>query len=230
MKGGMNMPRYTFCFLCLLVGASVVVGATGGHLWTKSQVTPVILVKPGIGGFDPIDGVSIGNKWRKNDVRPVVLVKPGIGGFRPREGSSIGNTWKKEDVIPVMLVEPTTGGFAPLRLLSDTPVVPTVPIDPTEQVDDELRDLERRVAEAVARFAPAGDGPDLIESRVDGTFEGWEGDTIFKLEYGQIWQQVTFRYTYTYKFRPKVWIIKTHGAYRMKVEGVSDTIFVRRLK
>jgi hypothetical protein len=47
----------------------------------------------------------------------VLLVKPGIGGFEPREGSSIGNTWRKEDVTPVMLVQPSLGGFAPLQSL-----------------------------------------------------------------------------------------------------------------
>lgn len=28
---------------------------------------------------------------------------------------------------------------------------------------------------------------DVIESRIDGTFEGWDGDTVFKLINGQIW-------------------------------------------
>ena len=29
----------------------------------------------------------------------------------------------------------------------------------------------------------------VIESKIDGEFEGWEGDTIFKMMNGQIWQQ-----------------------------------------
>ena len=82
----------------------------------------------------------------------------------------------------------------------------------------------------VAKLAPAGDGPALIETRISGTFEGWKGKTIFKMDNGQIWQQVTYAYTYHYAYRPKVYIIKTRGAYKMKVEGVSETIFVKRLK
>jgi len=31
-----------------------------------------------------------------------------------------------------------------------------------------------------------------IESRVDGEFEGWDGETIFPLTNGQIWQQVQY--------------------------------------
>lgn len=99
-----------------------------------------------------------------------------------------------------------------------------------EDIESELRQLEENIAKIAAKLAPAGNGPDLIESRIEGEFEGWEGDTIFKLDNGQIWQQVTYGYTYTYKFRPKVWIIKTHGAYKMKVEGMSSTIFVKRLR
>jgi S1-C subfamily serine protease len=96
--------------------------------------------------------------------------------------------------------------------------------------EQRLEEAERRLAEAVAKLYPAGDGPDLIESRIEAEFEGWEGDTIFTLANGQIWQQVTFGFFYTYRFRPKVWIIKTHGAYKMKVDGVSSTIFVKRLE
>jgi hypothetical protein len=71
---------------------------------------------------------------------------------------------------------------------------------------------------------------DLIESRIDGDFEGWDGDTIFKLINGQIWQQVSYDYTYHYAFMPKVLIFKTTGGYKMKVEGVHKTIYVERLK
>ena len=83
---------------------------------------------------------------------------------------------------------------------------------------------------AAAQVAPAGEGPDLIETRIDGEFEGWTGETIFKLANGQVWQQITFAYTYHYAFRPEVMIVKTHGAYRMKVDGVESTIFVKRLR
>jgi hypothetical protein len=94
-------------------------GAAIGIKWKKTEVIPVVLVKPDIGGFVPVEGSWIGNMWHKSDVKAVILVKAGIGGFEPREGSSIGNTWTKDKIVPVMLVEPSTGGFIPLHLLSE---------------------------------------------------------------------------------------------------------------
>ena len=104
-----------------LIGVcGLAMGAAIGVSWTKSEVIPVVIVKPGIGGFKPVDGSSIGNTWPKSEVKPVLLLKPSIGGFKPREGTSIGNTWRKEDVLPVMLVEPSAGGFVPLRLYAES--------------------------------------------------------------------------------------------------------------
>lgn len=73
------------------------------------------------------------------------------------------------------------------------------------------------------------DTPDVIESRIDGDFEGWDGDTVFKLQNGQIWEQVSYAYRYHYAYSPGVLIYKTAGAYRLKVDGVDQTIIVRRL-
>ena len=46
----------------------------------------------------------------------------------------------------------------------------------------------------------------VIESQIDGEFEGWEGDTMFKLVNGQIWQQSSYAYTYSYAYMPDVMI------------------------
>jgi hypothetical protein len=77
---------------------------------------------------------------------------------------------------------------------------------------------------------PAQGRGEIIESRIDGEFQGWEGETIFKLTNGQIWQQSTYAYTYTYKFMPKVMIIKTGRGYELQVEGMERRIGVSRLK
>ncbi len=77
------------------------------------------------------------------------------------------------------------------------------------------------------RSAPTAD---FLESRIDGEFSGWEGETIFKLENGQIWQQASYAYKYSYKYRPKVLIFRTQRGYEMQVEGVSGRIRVTRLK
>lgn len=77
---------------------------------------------------------------------------------------------------------------------------------------------------------PINHGQSIIESHIDGDFEGWEGETIFKLSNGQIWQQDSYSYTYHYAYRPEVLIFQKGGAYHMSVKGVSNTIKVRRLK
>jgi hypothetical protein len=87
----------------------------------------------------------------------------------------------------------------------------------------------------VRKFAPKSQSrqapsTEVIESQIDGEFSGWEGETIFKLTNGQIWQQAAYAYTYTYKYRPKVLIFRTSGGYEMQVEGMNRRIRVARIK
>ena len=70
----------------------------------------------------------------------------------------------------------------------------------------------------------------VIESRTDGDFEGWEGETIVKLENGQIWQQSEYHYEYYYAFMPDVLIFKSGSGYKMWVEGVKKAVGVEQLK
>lgn len=72
--------------------------------------------------------------------------------------------------------------------------------------------------------------PSVIESRIDGEFTGWEGETIFRLQNGQIWQQSSYAYTYHYAYRPEVLIYRSGTGFKMKVEGVDRAINVERLK
>lgn len=71
---------------------------------------------------------------------------------------------------------------------------------------------------------------DVIETNIDGEFNGWEGETIFKLRNGQIWQQSSYAYTYHYSYNPRVLIVPSRSGYIMQVEGVSGTISVQRLR
>lgn len=70
----------------------------------------------------------------------------------------------------------------------------------------------------------------VVESRIDGEFTGWEGETIFRLVNGQIWQQASYAYRYHYIYGPKVLIYRSGAVYKMKVDGVVGEIAVRRLK
>ncbi len=69
-----------------------------------------------------------------------------------------------------------------------------------------------------------------IESRIEGAFSGWEGETIVKLRNGQIWQQNEYYYHYHYAYMPEVVIFKSGAGYKMFVEGVPKPIGVTQLK
>ena len=70
----------------------------------------------------------------------------------------------------------------------------------------------------------------VIETNIDGEFEGWDGETIFKMMNGSIWQQSSYAYTYHYAYMPDVIIYRKGGSYYMKVEDVDDEIQVRQIR
>ena len=64
----------------------------------------------------------------------------------------------------------------------------------------------------------------------NGEFEGWDGDTVWKMMNGQVWKQAAYAYHYSYSYNPKVLIYRSGGSYKMKVNGVSSEITVERIK
>ncbi len=85
-------------------------------------------------------------------------------------------------------------------------------------------------AKSIPNLPKAPSTASVVETQINDTFEGWDGETIFKLSNGQIWQQAAYAYTYHYAYRPKVLIYLSGSVYRMKVEGVESSIPVKRLK
>lgn len=67
-------------------------------------------------------------------------------------------------------------------------------------------------------------------SRISGTFNGWDGDTIVQLTNGQVWQQIEYRYDYHYAYMPNAVIYQSSEGLKMCVDGVARCILVRRLK
>ena len=201
-----RLSRSVITIPFLMGACCIAVGAAVGMNWTKSEVVPVIIVEPHIGGFKPMVGSSIGNNWSKSEVKPILLMKPGIGGFVPLKGSSPSIKWGKKDVLPIMLVEPSINRFVPLNLITSRggSMDGTIQTTPTTQ--------------------------SVIESKIDGDFEGWEGETIVKLMNGQIWQQTEYHYHYHYAFMPEVLIFKSGSGHKMWVKGVEKAVSVERLK
>ncbi len=71
---------------------------------------------------------------------------------------------------------------------------------------------------------------DFIESTIDGAFNGWDGTTVFPLINGQVWQQSVYAYHYQHAYRPEVLIYLSNGEWKLKVDGVHETVSVKRIK
>lgn len=71
-----------------------------------------------------------------------------------------------------------------------------------------------------------------IVTRFVGEFRGWDGDTRFVLENGQVWQQVDTGTLSTGSLMNPVITIRpgAMGAWRLKVEGYNAFAQVRRIK
>lgn len=70
-----------------------------------------------------------------------------------------------------------------------------------------------------------------ITSRYVGEFTGWDGDTLFTLENGQVWQQIQNGRLAWRATNPVVTIERGFfGSYVLSVEGVNRTVRVKRIK
>lgn len=71
-----------------------------------------------------------------------------------------------------------------------------------------------------------------IKSRITGDFNGWDGDTIFRLQNGQIWQQrLASRYPYRGPENPEIRISKNFfGFYKMTLVESGKSVGVKRLR
>lgn len=73
--------------------------------------------------------------------------------------------------------------------------------------------------------------PERIETRIAGRFTGWTGNTVFKLENGQVWKQAATGYFTNIELdNPQVIIKKLGFGYLLTLPGHGATVFVRRIK
>lgn len=68
----------------------------------------------------------------------------------------------------------------------------------------------------------------VTESKINGEFKGWEGETAYQLINGQVWKQSEYKYEYKYAYRPDVIIFDSGNGPVMQVDGTSAK--VRRVK
>lgn len=71
-----------------------------------------------------------------------------------------------------------------------------------------------------------------VRSRLPGEFRGWGGKAVFKLENGQVWQQVGSDAWSGVRLENPAVLIEpgAFGSWRMKVEGYNTTTRVKRVR
>lgn len=66
---------------------------------------------------------------------------------------------------------------------------------------------------------------DVTESKIDGEFKGWDGNTSYKLQNGQVWQQKTYKYEYKYAYMPDVVVYEAAGGHKMYAAGTTADVY-----
>ena len=72
--------------------------------------------------------------------------------------------------------------------------------------------------------------PKRIEAHIVGPFKGWTGNTTFKLDNGQIWQQTDSSSYETRLDSPAVVIKRLGFGYLLTLTGHGATVFVKRVQ
>lgn len=70
----------------------------------------------------------------------------------------------------------------------------------------------------------------VSDSRIDGTFTGCDGSSLYKLTNGQIWEQSRYMYRYRYRYRPQARVWSGSNGYFLQVDGMEELIQVRRVR
>jgi len=69
-------------------------------------------------------------------------------------------------------------------------------------------------------------GHSILRTRIQGHYNGWEGNNIYKLANGNVLKQMTYQYQNHYSYSPEAIVISYSGAYFLLVDGVNETVGV----
>ncbi len=67
-------------------------------------------------------------------------------------------------------------------------------------------------------------------SNIDGSFQGFQHGSMFRLLNGQTWEQTSFHRAPASMATPEATIFDSNGNWMMRVDGMSATVYVRRIK
>ena len=69
----------------------------------------------------------------------------------------------------------------------------------------------------------------ILDGKIEGDFEGFDGEKVFTFTNGQKWQQARHRYMYRYRFSPSAKIWRDGGRFLIEVDGIDEMIEVRKI-
>ena len=71
----------------------------------------------------------------------------------------------------------------------------------------------------------------IYKGTIKGKFTGFKNtNTKFEFADGQIWRQNEHKFLYTFKQSPEAQIIYKENKYYLEVQGVEETVEVKRIK
>lgn len=70
----------------------------------------------------------------------------------------------------------------------------------------------------------------VVDSRIDGDFEGFDDEMLFAISNGQYWIQTEYKYWYHYSYMPHVKIYTYERSYYIVVDGQTETVTVSQIK
>jgi hypothetical protein len=69
------------------------------------------------------------------------------------------------------------------------------------------------------------------EGQLKGSFKGFHNrETVFQFYGGGTWRQNEYRYHYHYAYMPRARVINRDGRTLLEVDGIADTVEVRRVR
>lgn len=69
----------------------------------------------------------------------------------------------------------------------------------------------------------------VLESQIDGEFEGFDDEVLFKLTNGTYWVQDEYKYWYHYAYMPQIQLVGAHNRLYLQVVGQSESVAVRQI-
>jgi hypothetical protein len=133
------------------------------------------------------------------------------------------NRWLDKSAGPVKATPATPVASAPALAAPTQASPPKAPQSTVKEVTEFGQEqLEVPVAAEV---------PTAITARLKGEFRGWDGDTIFRLDNGQVWQQrVGGKYRSSKLMDPEVELEKGRFGYYLKVLSSGRSVGVKRIR